>query len=291
MTETAATDDPLARLAAAVGRPDEQAREATRTAAPVPEAPLDELASWLAAVQGGAPQRPSRPRLLVLADPAVAGEVPARTAEVAADVAVEPRLINPERTTTAVDGILAGAAVADAEVDAGVDLLLVALPDPALQVPAAALVGLLTGSDASAVTATGQDDAAWIAACAATRDLMRRARPQLGDQPALLAAVGGPELAVATGLLLGAAARRTPVLLDGPVCTAAALAAARIAFRAPNWWRAAHLSPDPAHRLALARLSLEPLLEVGLRGDDGIGALLAVPLLRAAALAHSAADR
>jgi nicotinate-nucleotide--dimethylbenzimidazole phosphoribosyltransferase len=58
--------------------------------------------------------------------------------------------------------------------------------------------------------------------------------------------------------------------------------AARIAFRAPLWWLAGSLSPDPAHALALERLSLDPVLDLGLRGDDGTGALLAVPLLRAA---------
>ena len=50
----------------------------------------------------------------------------------------------------------------------------------------------------------------------------------------------------------------------------------------PDWWLAGGLSPDPAHRLALGRLDLEPVLDLGLRGDDGTGALLAVPVLRAA---------
>ena len=69
---------------------------------------------------------------------------------------------------------------------------------------------------------------------------------------------------------------------------AAALVAARLAFRAADWWLAGNLSPDPAHALALARLSLEPVLDLGLRGDDGTGALLAVPVLRAAVGAETA---
>jgi nicotinate-nucleotide--dimethylbenzimidazole phosphoribosyltransferase len=83
-------------------------------------------------------------------------------------------------------------------------------------------------------------------------------------------------------VLLAAAARRTPVVLDGPATAAAALVAARLSFRAPDWWLAGTLSPDPAHQIALTRLSLEPVLDLGLRGEDGTGALLAVPVLRAA---------
>ena len=83
--------------------------------------------------------------------------------------------------------------------------------------------------------------------CAVIRDAMRRARPVLGDQVALLATAGGADLAVGTGLLLGAAARRTPVVLDGVVSAAAALVAQRIAFRAVDWWLAGHRTGDPAH--------------------------------------------
>ena len=127
------------------------------------------------------------------------------------------------------------------------------------------------------------DDALWMRRCAAVRDTMRRGRPILADHVGLLAAVGGADLAAMTGLLLQAAARRTPVLLDGVATAAAALVAQRMAFRSSDWWAAAHRSPEPAHDLALDRLGLEPLLDLGIRAEDGTGALLAVPLLRAAA--------
>ncbi len=224
----------------------------------------------------------------------LADELPPRTAAVAADTGVGGGRAPPRHGARRVDtedactpdealaALLAGAARADEEADAGTDLLLLALPAADLAVPAATLVGLLTRSDASAVTATGLDDAAWMLRCAATRDAMRRGRPHVPRQVGLLAAVAGADLASATGLLLEAAARRTPVVLDGPATAAAALVAARLSFRAPDWWLAGGLSPDPAHRLALARLDLEPVLDLGLRGDDGTGALLAVPVLRAA---------
>ena len=280
----------LEELAVAVERPDDDARAAARTAVGSRAGVLGDLATWLAGVQGRAvPTAPRRPRLLALAD-----AVPARTAGLAADLAVDAVQL-PRRgaagaaDTTDVCGrdealaaLLAGAARADEEADAGTDLLLLALPGEDLAVPAATLVGLLTRSDASAVTATDLDDAAWMLRCAATRDAMRRWRPLLADHPALLAAVAGADLAFATGLLLQAAARRTPVVLDGPVSAAAALVAARLSFRAPGWWIASTVSPDPAHRLALERLDLDPVLDLGLRGDDGTAALLAVPVLRAA---------
>jgi nicotinate-nucleotide--dimethylbenzimidazole phosphoribosyltransferase len=275
----------LEEIAASVERPDDGTRREAREllGANAPTGRLADLAEWLAGVQGRAPALPpSRPRLLVLADAA-----PARTVSVAIDTAVDLRVVGrcdltPDDRDQALAAVLAGVALADEEVNGGADLLVLAMPDPDLAVPVATLIGLLTRSDASAVTATGQDDAAWMAACAATRDRMRRGRPTMADQDALLAAVGTGQLAVATGLLLQAALRRTPVVLDGPAVAAAALVAARLSFRAVDWWLAGHLSPDPAHGLALARLSLEPVLDLGLRGDDGTGALLAVPVLRAA---------
>jgi nicotinate-nucleotide--dimethylbenzimidazole phosphoribosyltransferase len=75
------------------------------------------------------------------------------------------------------------------------------------------------------------------------------------------------------------------VLLDGVATAAAALVAQRGSFRAVSWWVAAHRSPEPAHDLALDRLGLEPLLDLGVRAEDGTAALLGVPLVRAAALA------
>jgi nicotinate-nucleotide--dimethylbenzimidazole phosphoribosyltransferase len=72
------------------------------------------------------------------------------------------------------------------------------------------------------------------------------------------------------------------VLLDGVVSGACALVAHRIAPRAAGWWLAGHRSTEPAHAAALAWLSLEPVLDLGLRLGEGTGALLALPVLRAA---------
>ena len=84
------------------------------------------------------------------------------------------------------------------------------------------------------------------------------------------------------GFCAQAAIRRTPVLLDGVVVTAAALVAERMAPGARSWWQAGHRSPEPAHALALAELGLEPIVDLGMRLGEGTGAAVALPILRAA---------
>lgn len=178
----------------------------------------------------------------------------------------------------------AGVAIADEEVDGGADLLIPGDMGIGNTTPAAVLVGLLSKTEPALVVGrgTGIDDATWMRKTAAVRDAMRRGRPVLAEPLTLLAAVGGADFAAQTGFLLGAAARRTPVLLDGVVSCAAALLAHRIAFRAKHWWLAGHRSTEPAQHLALDRLGLTPLVDHGLRLGEGTGALVALPTLVAA---------
>jgi nicotinate-nucleotide--dimethylbenzimidazole phosphoribosyltransferase len=97
-----------------------------------------------------------------------------------------------------------------------------------------------------------------------------------------LAAVGGLEIAFLAGVILGAGARRVPVLLDGFVTSAAALVAAGLAPAAVGSMLAATRSPEPGHALVLDALGLEPLLDLRLRLGEGTGAALALPVVRAA---------
>lgn len=167
--------------------------------------------------------------------------------------------------------LAAGARIADEEVDAGADLLVPGDMGIGNTTPAAALIGLLTGHDPASVVGrgTGIDSATWMRKTAAVRDAMRRGRAVMGDPVAVLATVGGADIAAMTGFLLGAAARRTPVLLDGVVSGAAALLAQRMAYRAPRWFLAGHRSTEPAHTYALTRMDLDPLLDLGLRLGEG----------------------
>ncbi|MFR9791587.1 nicotinate-nucleotide--dimethylbenzimidazole phosphoribosyltransferase [Streptomyces sp. MB22_4] len=180
----------------------------------------------------------------------------------------------------------AGIAVADEEADSGTDLVVLGDVSVGGTTAAAVLVAALCGTDASVVTGRGGhaiDDLAWMRKCAAIRDALRRARPVLGDQTQLLATVGGADLAAMTGFLLQCAVRKLPVILDGVVSAACALVAQRVAFRAPDWWLAAHDSGEPGQAKALDRMALEPLLKQGVKVGEGLGALLALPLVQAAA--------
>jgi len=126
------------------------------------------------------------------------------------------------------------------------------------------------------------DDDAWMARCAAVRDTMHRIRQEPRGAIDILRQVGGPDLAVATGAILGAAHRRLPVVLDGPIGVAAALISRDIATQARHWC----LLPDTGD-LALVRqaadvLGLAPVVDLGLGLGEGANALAALPLLRAA---------
>jgi nicotinate-nucleotide--dimethylbenzimidazole phosphoribosyltransferase len=180
-----------------------------------------------------------------------------------------------------------GVAIADAEVDAGADLLIVGDMGIGNTTSAAAIIGLLAPADLLSVVGrgTGIDDDTWMRKAAAVRDAMRRGKPHKGSPLELMAAIGGPDIATMVGLLLGAAARRTPVILDGTVISAAALIAHRAAYKSRDWWQAGHRSTEPAHSAALGRLDLAPLLDLQMRLGEGTGALLAVPLVASAAAA------
>ncbi|MGW6457801.1 nicotinate-nucleotide--dimethylbenzimidazole phosphoribosyltransferase [Streptomyces sp. NPDC055078] len=184
------------------------------------------------------------------------------------------------------EAVRLGMAIADEEADSGTDLVVLGDLSVGGTTPASTLIAALCGTDASMVTGRGGagiDDLAWMRKCAAIRDALRRARPVLGDQLELLAAVGGADLAAMTGFLLQSAVRRMPVLLDGVVSAACALVGQRAAFRAPDWWLAGQLTGEPAQAKALDRMTLNPLLDHGVTVGEGTGALLALPLVQAAA--------
>ncbi|ADG78150.1 Nicotinate-nucleotide--dimethylbenzimidazole phosphoribosyltransferase OS=Tsukamurella paurometabola(strain ATCC 8368 / DSM / CCUG 35730 / CIP 100753 /JCM 10117 / KCTC 9821 / NBRC 16120 / NCIMB 702349 / NCTC 13040)OX=521096 GN=cobT PE=3 SV=1 [Tsukamurella paurometabola] len=180
--------------------------------------------------------------------------------------------------------IAAGRRIADEEIDSGADLLILGDMGIGNTTPAAVLIGAITDTEPVLVVGrgTGIDDNAWMRKAAAVRDAMYRARPHAGNPKALLRTAAGADLAAMAGFLAQAAVRRTPVILDGVVVTAAALVAHELAPGAIGWWVAGHRSPEPAHDLALRRLDLEPLVDLGMRLGEGSGATLALPIVRSA---------
>lgn len=116
-------------------------------------------------------------------------------------------------------------------------------------------------------------------ACAANAAALERGEP-LG----ILAALGGFEIAVMAGIMLGAARRRLPVLVDGFISTAAFAAARALCPAVQGYCFLSHASAEPGYAAALGALDAErPLLDLGLRLGEGTGAALALHLLRSAA--------
>ena len=107
--------------------------------------------------------------------------------------------------------------------------------------------------------------------------------PDPTDGLAVLSAVGGFEIGVLAGVIIGAAARGRPVVLDGFISGAAALIANAIAPAARDYMIAAHLSAERGHRAGLEHLGLTPLLDLSMRLGEGTGAALAMPIIEAAA--------
>jgi nicotinate-nucleotide--dimethylbenzimidazole phosphoribosyltransferase len=149
---------------------------------------------------------------------------------------------------------------------------------------ASALLAALTGADAATCTGpgTGVSGAALAAKRAAVACAIARVDATAGAE-ALLAELGGYEIAAMVGAIHAAAERRVPVLVDGFIVGVAALVAVRMRPDAREVLLFAHRSAEPAHGRVLDELGAEPLLDLGLRLGEGSGALLAVPLLRAAA--------
>jgi nicotinate-nucleotide--dimethylbenzimidazole phosphoribosyltransferase len=179
----------------------------------------------------------------------------------------------------------AGRDLVDAEVDGGADLLVPGSLGAGATTVAAVLVSAVTGAEPVAVVGRGSgiDDQGWMRKAAAVRDALRRARPHARDPLALLRVAGGTDLAALAGVLVQAAVRRTPVLLDGLVVGAAALVADALAPGAKDWWLVAQRSPEPAMALVTTHLVLPPLLDLRIRAGDGTGALTVLPLLQMAA--------
>ncbi|WP_134742348.1 nicotinate-nucleotide--dimethylbenzimidazole phosphoribosyltransferase [Nocardioides sp. 503] len=189
--------------------------------------------------------------------------------------------LSPEETRQALD---AGATVAREEVAAGADLLLSGDMGIGNTTPAAALVAAGLGLPATEVVGrgTGVDDAGLRRKTEVIEAALRRAGSRTDDPVETLTALGSADLAASTGFLLEAARLGVPVLLDGLMAVACALTADRIEPGVAAWYAAGHRSTEPAQSLALDKLGLVPVLDLGLRLGEGSGAVAAVPVLRSA---------
>lgn len=157
----------------------------------------------------------------------------------------------------------------------------------------AALVALLTGRPPASVTGrgTGIDDVTLARKIAVVERAVDRARATAGDARSgeavdgvvALSELGGLEHAAIAGFIIGGAAARVPVVIDGVIAAAALLTAQAISPGVPAYVVAGHRSVEPGASEALHHLDLVPLLDLDLRLGEGTGALLAVPILQASA--------
>lgn len=155
----------------------------------------------------------------------------------------------------------------------------------------AALVAAFTGAPAAGVTGrgTGVDDETWRRKVAVVEQGLAvhagAVAAAATDPVGVLAAFGGLEHAAIAGFVLGGAAARVPVILDGVIAGAAALVVRALAPDAIDACVAGHRSAEPGHAVALEALGLRALVDLDLRLGEGTGAVLALPLVQSAARA------
>lgn len=149
---------------------------------------------------------------------------------------------------------------------------------------ASAIVAALTGQPVAQVTGrgTGIDDQKLAHKIAIIEQALAANQPIASDGLDVLRKVGGFEIGAIAGVVLGAAANRVPVVVDGFISTAGALIAASLAPLVSSFMIAAHVSVEVGHRAALGRLGLTPCLDFDLRLGEGSGAALAIGLVEAA---------
>lgn len=151
--------------------------------------------------------------------------------------------------------------------------------------PSTAIAAVLTGLDVNLLTGrgTGLDDRQLEHKAAVIRRAIKLNQPDPRDPMEVLAKVGGFEIGAIAGLIIGAAAHRKPVVVDGFISTAGALIAHGLEPFVRDYIICSHRSVEPGHRFMHERLGLKPLLDLNLRLGEGTGAALAMNLVDAAA--------
>ncbi|MFI6539490.1 nicotinate-nucleotide--dimethylbenzimidazole phosphoribosyltransferase [Nonomuraea sp. NPDC050547] len=196
-----------------------------------------------------------------------------------ADLSLGPAMTEAQ----AVQALEAGISVARTLIADGARCLITGDMGIANTTASAALIAAFTGTDAAAVTGrgTGVNDETHTLKIAVVRRALDVGSPA-ETSLATLAALGGFEHAAIAGFILGGAAARVPVILDGVIAGAAALAAHALSPSVADHCVAGHRSAEPGHAVALAHLGLRPLVDLELRLGEGTGGLLAHPLVCAA---------
>jgi nicotinate-nucleotide--dimethylbenzimidazole phosphoribosyltransferase len=149
---------------------------------------------------------------------------------------------------------------------------------------AAAIIAAVTGiaPDRACGRGTGVDDRGLQKKIAVVKNALSLHRPDPENAGEVLCKLGGFEIAGIAGAILAAASRKTAVVLDGVISTAAGLVAWGLQPDIAGYLIAGHKSVEPAQAAALARMGLEPLLDLDMRLGEGTGAALAMDIVDAA---------
>jgi nicotinate-nucleotide--dimethylbenzimidazole phosphoribosyltransferase len=189
--------------------------------------------------------------------------------------------MTPEQAAMAVE---TGIEIVNTEIERGLDIVATGDMGIGNTTSSAAICAVFTGKSPAVVTGrgTGLDDRGLQHKIVMIEKALALNRPDPADALDVLAKVGGLEIGGLAGVILGAAAHRVPVIIDGFISGAAALVAAGLCKGARDYIIAGHVSVEPGHRILLDYLGLKPLLDLNMRLGEGTGAALAMALAETA---------
>ena len=183
------------------------------------------------------------------------------------------------------DAIQVGVEVIQGEIKNGLDLVATGEMGIANTTASSAITAVLTGLPAEQVTGkgTGVSDEGLQNKIQVIKEAIFINTPDSGDPMDVLSKLGGYEIAGLVGVMIGAAEQRVPVVIDGFISSAAALVATELVPNVKPYLIASHRSVEIGHQAIYKKMGLQPLLDLGMRLGEGSGAVLAFPIIDAAA--------
>jgi nicotinate-nucleotide--dimethylbenzimidazole phosphoribosyltransferase len=185
----------------------------------------------------------------------------------------------------ALQAIAVGIELVNEEADKGLNIIATGEMGIGNTTPSSAIIAALTGMSAAKVTGrgTGISKDALPHKVAVIERALAVNKPDAGDPVDVMAKVGGLEIAAMTGVMLAAAARRIPVVMDGFISAAAALTAVRLCHEVVDYILPSHVSIEIGHQIVLDELGLIPLFDLQMRLGEGTGAALSMSIIDVAA--------
>jgi nicotinate-nucleotide--dimethylbenzimidazole phosphoribosyltransferase len=198
-----------------------------------------------------------------------------------ANMAVGPAMSREE----CLQAICVGIEVVEEELAKGLDIIATGDMGIGNTTASSAVIAVLTGQPVGRVTGrgTGITKEALPGKIAVIEKALAVNRPDPADAIDVLAKVGGLEIAALTGVFLGGAAHRVPVVMDGFISAAAALAAVRLCHECVDYILPSHVSIEIGHQVVLEELGLIPLFDLEMRLGEGTGAALSMSIIEVAA--------